>query len=184
MVTFCCNRGLFALVFLIYMSTKARKELNDILGEGGKVTSPLRFMFGLAIAIPIWFFVLLFSKEHNTVPSTVEFNIITVSGLLGGLVIAAARSHNNNDPTYKELISIGQKFILAMILLILFAVGYFMQLQVTGEVDINQFEFSNQGIARGVSFWLMLPCFYGGTSIFALALVDLMVTLRNIGRSV
>ena len=125
---------------------------------------------------------LLLGGVVTPVPPTMQFQIITVSAALGGLVIASANFGKISKKRRVELLRVGQKLITATVSFIFFiALFLFVDLS---NVDPSKFAGGIDAWVRGILFWSAAFFFFGGACIFTLGLVDLIIAIKNLKQEV
>lgn len=134
--------------------------------------------FALILSMPIFFY-LLISPQQPITPK-MDFNIIMLSATLGGLVLAGALFRGSSQQIRGRLIGVARKFIFATALFLIFTFFIFL-VELLGGIDLNSFEPSIINAVRCFSFWIAAIGFYVGVFVFAIALIDLLLTLRYIG---
>ncbi len=122
----------------------------------------------------------LTSGNPNMLPA-IKFDVITVSGVLGGIVLTAAtlRFRNINRENRRRLLIVALMFAVATILLVIAAIN----LQLVTIIDsssANATNTSSTEFSRGYSFWIGAIGFYGGTFAFAFAIIDLLFAILHI----
>lgn len=139
-----------------------------------------QFLFMLLL--PPFTLYFLVGDLYKTIPAVAQFSIVAVAPTLGGLVLAAAALDKSGK--HLQLIHISQKFIVATVLFIVF-VPSILIVDLLHGINITSVTFSNlrdgQAWARGIYFWLAVPCFYGGTALFLWGLRDLVYALIDLG---
>ena len=111
-------------------------------------------------------------------PQGLDLGVATVAAALGGLVLNAGL--NLKGCKRKETILVAQKFIVVVIMMILFVPTlYFVEL--LDGVDTNVVE-PDRLLAgtRAVFLWLAAILFYGGIILFLFTLVDLAFAMVGI----
>lgn len=122
---------------------------------------------------------LLLSSEVNLVPPVLQFSIIPVTAMLGGLVIAGANYSKILPEQRTELLRVAQKLIVATISFIFFAALLSLS-EVGGSVDPNILPSSSLGVVKLILFWLAVGLFFSGTGLFVLGVIDLAIGLKNL----
>ena len=127
---------------------------------------------------------ILSSDSIGDIPGTLGFGVATIAAALGGLVLNAGLSSSVScESLRQEFIAVAQKFIVVVILGIIFPpIVWFVDF--LGGVDIASFEPGNP------SWWMLWPLllfgmfsFFAGVSIFIVALVDLVYAMMRLGKS-
>lgn len=138
--------------------------------------------FLLMLLLPAFSIYFLVGDLYKTIPAVAQFSIVAVAPTLGGLVLTAASVLPKSDKQL-QLMRVSQKFIVATVLFIIFLPSFLIVDLLQG-INITSFTFSNfrygQDWARGIYFWLAVPCFYGGTALFLWALRDLVYVLMGL----
>ncbi len=112
-------------------------------------------------------------------PQTLDVGVVAVSAVLGGLVLNAGLSLRG--PKGREFISVAQKFIAVVILMIL-SVPSLQFVELMDGIDINACApDSLEAWVRGFFFWVGAISFFGGIIFFIVALVDLVYAMVGIG---
>lgn len=147
------------------------------------IAESLLSLFLLVLLLPPFTIYFLVGDLYKTTPAVAQFSIVAVAPTLGGLVLAAASALEKSDKRL-QLIRVSQKFIVATVLFIIF-VPSLLIVDLLHGINITSFTFSNlrdgQAWARGIYFWLAVPCFYGGTALFLWGLRDLVYALMDLG---
>ena len=137
---------------------------------------PYRFLLAVVLVfLPLFFYQIYQSIDPNKT-QFIRFDIITVAGILGGLVMTVATSGRINRRVRRKYLMVAIAFLLATILLVIAAVN-FTWFGLQGEIDLSVIEWSSGGFVRWYSFWVTVIGFYGGMLIFAYALIDLLFVL-------
>ena len=111
-------------------------------------------------------------------PQALDVGVVAVAAALGGLVLNAGL--NLKGDKRRETILVAQKFIIVVIMMILFVPALHFVGLIDG-VDTNAVELDSlQAGAREFFFWLSAALFYGGTVLFIVALVDLAYAMVGI----
>ncbi len=153
---------------------KTSKITNRIL----KAIHPYRFWIALLfVFVPLVFYQISRSVEQKVVP-LVNFDVVTVAGILGGLVMAVATSGRINKRIRHKFLRVAVWFLLATTLLVIAAVNLTVVDLLKG-IELNVRDWSVIGFTRWYSFWIGAGGFYAGTFIFAYALIDLLFVLGD-----
>lgn len=138
--------------------------------------------FLFLLLLPPFTIYFLVGDMYKTIPAVAQFSIVAVAPTLGGLVLTAASALEKSDKRL-QLIRVSQKFIVATVLFIIF-VPSLLIVDLLHGINITSFTFSNLhdpvAWARGIYFWLAVPCFYGGTALFLWGLRDLVYVLMGL----
>jgi len=110
------------------------------------------------------------------VPEALHINLVMLSATLGGLVFAGASLNRKSDGNRKRMLNVAKKFIIATFLFIIFCLFFIL----IKDANIDPFDFSKGGFGYTIIFWVAALGIYGGSYFFALALVDFIISLRNI----
>jgi hypothetical protein len=124
----------------------------------------------------------LVGQLNKSVPEVAQFSILTISPVLGGLVLAAASNYVKNPQKYSELIHVSQKFIMSTVLFIIF-VPFSLMVELFGGINPDSLAANLSDPAawgRSIYFWLGAPCFYAGILLFLWGLKDLVLALVDI----
>ena len=106
------------------------------------------------------------------------WGIVAVAAALGGLVLNAGVGLKG--PKKKELVQVAQKFIVVVVLMIIFLPAFYF-VELMGPIDIESFEpGSPEAWVRGLFFWIGALSFLGGIGLFIIALVDLVYAMIGI----
>ena len=137
------------------------------------------FVFFLVISV-----YLLSSDSIGDIPPALEFGVVGIAAALGGLVLNAGLSSGLPcESLRREFIAVAQKFIVVVILGIIFP-PIMLFVDSAGGVDLMSFEPGDS------SWWVLGPLllfgmfsFFAGVSIFIVALVDLVYAMMRLGKS-
>ena len=165
-----------ALVWLDYKSG-ARKILWS--GSRPKVRGLCGFVFFIVVC-PY----LLWSDRVGDIPPALEFGVVVIAAALGGLVLNAGLSSGLPcESLRREFIAVAQKFIVVVILGIIFPpIMWFVDF--LGGVDVMSFEPSDpSGWVLGPLFLFGMFSFFAGVSLFIVALVDLVYAMIRLGEA-
>ena len=167
---------LFVTILVVF--PKFTRQLMSVAGERHSIQRPsFRLILPIPFVIPFVFYLLL-SGAQQSVPPILQWSIIAVAPTLGGLVLAGASNHRLEEGVHDELISVVQKLILATVLFILFTCLFFT-VELTGGIDTSSLDLSLMGWFRGGSFWTSAAFFFAGVYLFLVAIMDLVLALRN-----
>lgn len=170
---------IIVIAILVLLLRKYRRQVFGKLGvEKHYLVTSARFFVAVILATLFALYVLI-PNPKVTLPSGLQFNVIAISAILGGLVLAGASNQRITDKTHDKLMSVAQMLIAATILLLIFT-GLFFWVESTGGIDTNTPDYSREGILRAVFFYSAAISFYAGIFLFSLALIDLALTLRHI----
>lgn len=154
-------------------------QLMSVIGERRSIRRPsYRLIIPIPFVIPFVFYLLL-SGVQKSVPPTLQWSIIAVAPILGGLVLAGASNRRIKKGAHDELISVAQKLIVATVFFILFTC-FFFTVEITGGIDTSLVDLSLMGWFRGVSFWISAAFFYAGVYLFLVAIIDLVLVLKRL----
>jgi hypothetical protein len=149
-----------------------------------------RLLLGLILMLLFLAFTIYFlvgDEQYKTIPTVAQFSIVAVAPTLGGLILAAAAALKESDSRRLQLIRISQKFIVATVLFIIFVPSLVM-VNVLHGINVTSFSFSNlrdsTAWARGIYFWLAVPCFYSGLVLFLWGLRDLVHALMGLASTI
>jgi hypothetical protein len=149
--------------------------LTDLLGLEGHFSIwvyEVGFVGGLFLSL-----YLLLGGPQNVVPPILQFSIIPVTATLGGLVIAGANYYSGTDIKRRvELLRVAQKFIVATIAFIFFAVLTWLA-SLGGPIDPNQF---GTEWVKSFFFWVSAILFVLAAIIFVIGMVELAMSLKNL----
>jgi hypothetical protein len=167
---------LFFYFKLIQLSTL--KVLKGYFKKMLAFIESFRWMIALLVVfVPLAFYQLSSSAEGKF--PAINFDVITVSGVLGGLVLTAATFRRVKKQTSRKLFWVAIYFIIATILLVIAAVNLQLVDLLNG-IDLNVRQMDSVGFSRFYSFWLGALGFYGGTYAFAYAIIDLLFSLFHV----
>lgn len=143
-----------------------------------KVRGVCGFAFFLVVCV-----YLLSSDSVGDLPPALEFGLVGIAAALGGLVLNAGLSSGLPcESLRREFIAVAQKFIVVVILGIIFP-PIMLFVDFFGGIDITSLEPGDS------SLWLLGPLFFGmfsffaGVSLFIVALVDLVYAMMRLGKS-
>lgn len=122
---------------------------------------------------------LLLSGKNDVIPPVLQFSIVPVTATLGGLVIAGANYSKISPERRSELLRVAQSLIVATISLIFFAVLFYFA-DIGGSVNPNNLPSTQLEWIKLVFFWLAVVCFFSGTSLFVVGIINLAVGLKNL----
>ena len=161
---------LFILLAVFQPFRRRVLRVLNIIGEDeDSITTrpPWHFLLVYSIFFIVCFYILL-GDSQVTVPPVLQFNIIIVSSMLGGLVLAGATNQRISDSVHDELIFVAQKLIVATILFVFSTALLFLSELTT-----------TMGWFHGICFWLTAICFFPGVILFALGIIDLALALSH-----
>ena len=144
-----------------------------------KVRGVCGFVFFLVVSV-----YLLSSDSIGDIPPALEFGVVGIAAALGGLVLNAGLSSGLPcESLRREFIAVAQKFIVVVILGIIFP-PIMLFVDFFGGVDIASFEPGDP------SWWVLWPLllfgmfsFFAGVVFFIVALVDLVYAMMRLGKS-
>jgi hypothetical protein len=168
-----------AVLFILFRRY-VKQVLNKLRFQKFGLGTSLRF-FTAGILSTLFALYVLIPNPKVTVPSGLQFNVIVTSATLGGLVLAGASNRRIPRKTHNKFMSVAKKLIYATILFLVFTVLLFWT-ESTGGIDTNTLDISREGIIRGVFFYGGALSFYAGIFLFSIALIDLALAIRNIGK--
>ncbi len=147
------------------------------------LVSPLRFLFfmfclGLS-ALFLNYYSLSSLPNNNILPDKLNFDVIEISAILGGLVLTTAtiRFSKFDYKIRNSLLSVSFKLIIATVLLIFFTVTTYYAYK-DGAPILFSWDFSQtQNILRGIFLIISILCFFIGQPLFIMGIIDLLVSL-------
>ena len=164
------------LVWLDYESGASK-----ILWEDSRpmVRGVCGFVFFLVVSV-----YLLSSDSIGDIPPALEFGVVGIAAALGGLVLNAGLSSGLPcESLRREFIAVAQKFIVVVILGIIFP-PIMLFVDSAGGVDLMSLEPGDP------SWWVLWPLllfgmfsFFAGVVFFIVALVDLVYAMMRLGKS-
>ena len=119
------------------------------------------------------------ASQSTARPQSLDLGIITVSAVLGGLVLNAGSNLKGGN---KEAIQVAQKFILVVVLMTIFLPSIYA-VEIMGGIKMWSFESTRAGWSRGFMFLIATLTFYGSIIFFIIALVDLVYAVFGINNS-
>ena len=127
---------------------------------------------------------LLSSDRMGDIPPTLEFVVVGIAAALGGLVLNAGVSSGVSCKQRSEFIAVAQKFVVVVILGIIFPpIVWFVDL-VADVGDVMLFDPGNPyGWVLGPLSWIGSFSFFVGVSLFIVALVDLFYAMMGLGEA-
>ena len=142
-----------------------------------KVRTLCWFVFFLVVCV-----YLLSLDRTGDLPPALEFEVVVIAAALGGLVLNAGVSSGLPcESLRREFIAVAQKFIVVVILGIIFP-PIMLFVDFFGGVDIMSFEPGNpSGWVLGPLFLFGMFSFFASVSLFIVALVDLVYAMRGAG---
>ena len=135
------------------------------------------------VFFPMFVVYLLSPDRMGDVPPALEFGVVVIAAALGGLVLNAGLSSGVSCKQRREFIAVAQKFIVVVILGIVFPpIVWFVSF--FGGVDITLLEpGSSSGWALWILLWIGVSSFFVGVSLFIVALVDLVYAMMGLGKA-
>lgn len=132
------------------------------------LNSFILFMICLLLSLPLLLYFIYSSQpEDNILPSTLKFNIIELSGVLGGLVLTAAAIPSRRNKLKSELIASSRYLLLATILFVFSTI-----LAYNAFIPVN-----NLSLYNNISRWGCVLFFYAASSCFFMGIFKLIYTL-------
>ena len=130
------------------------------------------------IFFPVFSVYFLRLDRSEGIASSLDFGIVTISAVLGGLVLNAGLSSSLPCEQRREFISVARKFIIVVILMIISwpTVRFFDS---AGGVDTMSFD--PGGPSAWGLFWIGVISFFPGVTVFIVALVDLVYVMFGLG---
>lgn len=125
---------------------------------------------------------LLLSDAIAVVPPVLQFSIIPITAVLGGLVIAGANYSKISPKHRSDLLRVSQNLIVATIAFVFFAVAL-SAANVGGEIDPNQIPTTQLEWIKFVFYWLAILLFLLGTGLFVIGIINLSVGLNNLKKN-
>ena len=170
-----------AAVLLALVCLDCKSGARKILWKGSRLTvrGVCGFVFFLVVSV-----YLQSSDSIGDIPPALEFGVVGIAAALGGLVLNAGLSSGLPcESLRREFIAVAQKFIVVVILGIIFPpIMWFVDF--FGGVDLTSFEPSDpSGWVLWALFWIGGASFFVGVSLFIVALVDLVYAMRGLGKS-
>ena len=145
------------------------KSLNDWLA--------ILRMPAILILFPL---IVLYVLTHAYMKTKMPFNIdfIVLSTALGGLVLAAGEFAVKDNPNKPQLIKIAKYFIFAVVLFILFTLTIMVITLLNFNPNVP--ELTYKWIITEIIFVLFgMGGIFGGSFLFSMAIIDLVISLRN-----
>ena len=170
--------SLIAFAFVaLWLRAPAFKRL---IGEGKTNHKRSRMYWVLAsvsvfiLVIPVGVY-LLKSLAPQPIQPVQQLSVIAISLSFSAISFALASIRTNKRQKRIELICVGQKFVLATILFILFAPFIDMIDKSLGGINVNTLDLLHPNSwFRGVAFYLAAVWFYGGVSLFFFGVIDML----------
>lgn len=122
---------------------------------------------------------LLLSNSIAVIPPVLQFSIIPVTAILGGLVIAGANYSHITPEGRSELLKVAQNLIVATIVFIFFTVAFFLS-NIGESIDPNQIPATQLEWMKFAFFWIAILLFVSGTFLFVVGIISLAVGLSNL----
>ena len=167
------------LLMLVWSWEPWASSLRASIGKRLRSFQPLVKLLCLLILFPLFSSYFLTGGEAGSVPATLQAGFITVALALGGLVFNAGL--NLDGESGRELILVGQKFIAAVILVLIFSATVHI-VGIAENIDVSSFEPGDlTAWGRGVTFWVATTSFSAGVGLFVIALVDLAYSVFGLG---
>jgi hypothetical protein len=170
------------MVFLVAFFWFKVPAFKKIIGEDKQYRSIYRVEIAMVIMLLISIYTLFFITGELTDDKD-KLTLISIGISVAGFLVSVLSSRlDMSDQIKQELISCTKKFVLSVILFLLF----FSSLLITdklGVIDINTPSLEKLSIARGLFFWFCAGCFYYASFLFSIAIIDIIWALRGIGSS-
>lgn len=125
---------------------------------------------------------LLLGNSIAVIPPVLQFSIIPVTAVLGGLVIAGANYSHITPERRSELLKVAQNLIVATIAFIFFAVVFFLS-NIGDSINPNQIPTTQLEWIKFALFWIALLLFVSGTFLFVVGIINLAISLNNLKKS-
>lgn len=174
---------LFGLVFIIGMLFL---HVNRMRVRGEEITKfmgleksgAFRLMAGLLGGFFLSIYLLL-SDSIAVIPPVLQFSIIPITAVLGGLVIAGANYAHITAEQRSELLRVAQNLIVATIAFIFFTVILFAA-NIGESIDPNKIPTTQLEWIKFVLYWSALLSFFSGTCLFVIGIINLSIGLNNL----
>lgn len=130
------------------------------------------------IFFPVFSVYFLRLDRSEGIASSLDFGIVTISAVLGGLVLNAGLSSSLPCEQRREFISVAREFIIVVILMIISwpTVRFFDSAD-----GVDTISFEPGGLLAWGLFWIGGLLFFAGVSVFIVALVDLVYAMFGLG---
>ena len=127
----------------------------------------------LFLSFPLLLYIALSSDTtKNILPASIQFNVIELSGVLGGIVLAAAAVGTISKTLQSRFFTISKYLISSTILLAIFTIfSYNADIKVSNLTTV---------IYSGAAEWVSVICFYLGSTFFFMGIIKLLVTLFRV----
>ena len=145
---------------------------------GLETIGAFRFMLGSFGGLLLSIYLLL-GNSIAVIPPVLQFSIIPVTAVLGGLVISGANYSDITTESRSELLRVAQNLIVATIAFIVFAVLFFLS-NIGESIDPNQIPTTQLEWTKFVLFWIALLLFVSGTFLFVVGIINLAIGLNNL----
>ena len=127
------------------------------------------------LSFPLFLFLANSSDTtKNILPATIQFNVIELSGVLGGIVLAAAAVGSIPEPLQKRFFEISRYLILSTVLLAFFTIFSY-------NANINVSNLTT-AVYSGAAEWISVICFYVGGTFFFMGIIKLVVALVTVNK--
>jgi TRAP-type C4-dicarboxylate transport system permease small subunit len=177
----------FVLATVFWIFRGSWRWFVDLIGleedfRRGNYTISVGVRLGISLfgGLLISFYLLLGSKS-SAIPPELQFSIIPVAAVLGGLVIAGANYSKIELEQRAELLRVAQKLIVATISFIFFVMLFYF-VNIGTDLQPNQLPTSSLDLVRLIFFYLATFIFFFGTTLFVLGIIDLALGLKNLKR--
>lgn len=151
-------------------------KLRDLVKSRLNKFSPkdiLIFMGSLFLSFPLLLYLAQSSDtSKNILPASVQFNVIELSGVLGGIVLAAAAVGTLSETLKSRFFNISKYLMLATILLAIFTIFSY-------NANIKAANLTT-AVYSGAADVISVISFYLGSTFFFVGIIRLLVTLIRI----
>lgn len=170
-----------AAVLLALVCLDCKSGAREILWSGSRTVMRVLCWLVFFPAVSVYF---LDMDRIGDIPPALGFGVVGIAAALGGLVLNAGVSSGLPcESLRREFIAVAQKFIVVVILGIIFP-PIMLFVDFFGGVDIASFEPGDP------SWWVLWPLlligmfsFSAGMTFFIVALVDLVYAIMGLGKS-
>lgn len=174
---------LVGLIFILGMLVVHVNKIRDwwrraIEFVGLETTGVLRLQISVFGALLLSIYLLL-SDAVAVIPTVLQFSIIPITAVLGGLVIAGANYSKITPESRSELLNVAQNLIVATIAFIFFAVVFFAA-NIGSKFDPNQIPTTQLEWIKLVLYWFALLSFLLGTVLFVIGIINLAIGLNKL----
>ncbi len=170
-----------AAVPLVVVWMDCMSGARDILWSDSRTVMRVVCWLFLVPAVSVYF---LDMDRIGDIPPALEFGVVGIAAALGGLVLNAGLSSGLPcESLRREFIAVAQKFIVVVILGIIFP-PIMQYVDSAGGADLTSFDPGDaSGWVLGALLLFGMFSFFAGMTFFIVALVDLVYAMIGLGKS-